>query len=241
MSLLHSIHQGATGSDYFVPAAANSTPALPVIGGTVVQLCQGGPFADGTVAGQDLIYSGVGQGLRLGVAGVNTNCLQIGPTANIFTNVPVIASATVQMGPGTRIEMLPPGGAPPAPGAALDFNNLSAQGNVLSSFTTLPTPIADGATVAIANPVALTGVDGVFAVMLRGAPGDGQEARMAATIAAWVGGLWVSGGATTTNSGGFFTEITPNGARTSLQVVNNSGANLTGLTADFYLLARINA
>lgn len=241
MSLVPTVSNATAAQPLFVPAAPTSTPAVPVIGSTVVQLCQGGPFADGTVAGQDLIYSGNGQGLRLGVAGANTNCLQVGPGANIFANVPVVASANLQMGFGTRIEMLPAGGAPPQPGAVLDFNGVSAQANVLQPASALPSPIANGATEAIPNPVAITGVDGLYAITLRGAPGDGQEARMAATLALWVGGLWVSGGATTTNSAGFFTEITPNGARTSLQIINNSGAGLTGLSADFTLIARFNA
>jgi len=143
------------------------------------------------------------------------------------------------MNPGTRIEMFPPAGM--NPGAVLDFNSLSAQGKVLTVQVALPTPIANGATVAIPNPVPITGVDGLYAVTLRGAPGDGQEARMASTVAIWNGGLWVSGGVAVTESAGFFSAINPNAARTSLQVINNTGANLVNLLADFTLIARFNA
>lgn len=225
MSLLTSTNDRKDGQPAFV--LNTGTAAAPVIGAPVVQLCQGGPVADGTVAGFDLLYATAGSGMRMGVAGVNTNCLQIGPTANIFTNVPVIASATVQMGNTTRLEMLA--------GSVLDFNSVSAQANTLSLTSALPTPIANGATVNITNPVGL--VPGVYAITIRSPAGDGQNSRAVGTTGVYVGGQWASGGAASTNYGGFNVDLFPNNARSLLTLTNNSGVGLNDINCDFYLLA----
>ena len=240
MSLLTSVNQSAPADYYFVENSG--TAANPIIPGTSVQVATNGLVVDTSASPAILMYSPSsvpGSYIRVGTQGVNLNQLQVGPTNEVFLNCTTVASGNVQMNPGTRIEMFPPAGA--LAGAVMDFNSLSAQGNVLTVGVALPTPIADGATVAIPNPVPITGVDGLYAVTLRGAPGDGQEARMNSTVAIWNGGLWVSGGVGISESGGFITRITPNAARTTLQVINNSGAALTGLVCDFTLLARFNA
>ena len=240
MSLLTSVNQSAPADYYFVENSGSST--APIVSGTTVQVATNGLVVDTTASPAILAFAPstpAGSFLRLGTQGVNLNQIQLGPTNEVFINANAVASANLQMNPGTRIEMFPPAGM--NPGAVLDFNSLSAQGKVLTVQVALPTPIANGATVAIPNPVPITGVDGLYAVTLRGAPGDGQEARMASTVAIWNGGLWVSGGVAVTESAGFFSAINPNAARTSLQVINNTGANLVNLLADFTLIARFNA
>jgi hypothetical protein len=253
MALLTSLNEGAPGQDYFM--LNGGTPAAPVIVGNPVQLCTGGPGASSsgvanavnaiTAAGSDpatavlrLGTTAVPQALVLGpgvpVAGITNGTLNARVT--LPANASIIAANFGQFvcQSGGQVYLESGGEIDVQPGAQIKFNNASAQRGTFRSVITMPSPVADGATVTLPNPGSI--VNGVYAIMVDSPANDGQQGKQVSTVAYWTTlGGWAGGATASSVSAPVI--LAPTNDRQSMTFTNSSGGALNDLSAIYVMLA----
>lgn len=264
MSLLTSCNLANPQNAHWV--ANDGTDAAPVIAGNPVQLCTGGALASSAGNFDSITGSGAPDTseLRLGSTATASGAalLNLGPRlsagpdiygGSMYCQLELLSPGNIQVNNDTQIIVNPDGTAvgpgqiavnangkiEMAAGSVLDFNGASAQFGVYDQTVVVGAVPNGGPPTAITTPAGIP--NGTYAVMLTsGAPGDLANIYNVNAMCSFSAGLITFGGVGSVEQGAGQLRLSPNTARTGLQIENSLGGGvaLAGCSVRFVMVVR---